>query len=612
MSNNLDRYKRRTFQIVFILIGSIFLIKLFYIQVLDPSYAINALNNVRQEVIKHPSRGLIYDRNGELLVYNDAVYDLMVVPRDVREIDSVEFCQLIGITIEEYSKRLEKARKYSSRKATVFEKNMSSKTYAAFHEKLFSFPGFFVESRTDRRYNFRGAPHVLGYIGEVTDNQIKANPYYRSGDFIGISGIEKSYEEILRGKKGVEFVLVDVFNRKQGKFMDGLYDTLPISGQDLVTGLDAELQAYGEKLLNGKIGSIVAIEPATGEILTLVSTPDYDPNLFVGRERGNNYMKLLNDPRKPLYNRAINAPYPPGSTFKTLQALIGLQEGVITPETRYPCHGGYHMGSLKVGCHAHASGLDLRQSIQQSCNAYYCNVFRNIVDMRKYPKTADGFRNWYNHVQSFGIGTQLETDLANVGTGWLPAVEKYDRIYGAGRWKSSTVISLAIGQGEVGLTPLQLANMCAAIANRGYWITPHVIRGIGTERVIPEKYKEKHQTTIDPKHFIPVIEGMRMVMVSGTGRWSNIDSLDMCGKTGTAQNPHGKDHSVFICFAPMDNPKIAIAVTVENGGFGATWAGPIACLMVEKYLTRREISSKPAMEEKMMKGVLVEEMENTQ
>lgn len=612
MSGNLDRYKRRTFQIVFVLIGSIFLIKLFYIQVLDPTYAVNALNNVRQEVVKHPSRGLIYDRNGKLLVYNDAVYDVMVVPRDVGDIDSVELCNILGITLEDYTKRLSKARRYSSRKPSVFEKNMTSRTYAALHEKLFSFPGFFVESRTDRRYEFRGAPHVLGYIGEVTPKQTEANPYYRSGDFIGISGIEKAYEEILRGKKGVEYVLVDVFNRKQGKFMDGKYDTMPISGQDLTTGLDVELQEYGEKLLNGKIGSIVAIEPATGEILAMVSTPDYDPNLFVGRERGNNYMKLLNDPRKPLYNRAIKAPYPPGSTFKTLQGLIGLQEGVITPASRFPCHGGYHLGSLKVGCHAHASGLDLRQSIQQSCNAYYCHVFRNVVDMRKFPTTAAGFDNWYKHVQSFGIGTVLETDLASVGKGWLPSVEKYNRIYGEGRWKSSTIISLSIGQGEVGLTPLQLANMCAAIANRGFWITPHVIKGIGADRTIPEKYTEKHRTTIEPRYFQPVIEGMRMVMTSGTGRWANIDSLDMCGKTGTAQNPHGKDHSVFICFAPMDNPKIAIAVTVENGGFGATWAGPIACLMVEKYLTRREVSSKPAMEEKMLNGVLVKESETTQ
>jgi penicillin-binding protein 2 len=440
----------------------------------------------------------------------------------------------------------------------------------------------------------------MGYIGEVTDRDIeRSGDYYRMGDYIGISGVERTYEEVLRGKKGVKYILVDSKNRTQGLYKDGDFDTPAVAGQNIMLSIDEDLQALGESLMQNKIGSVVAIEPHSGEILSIVSSPSYDPNLFVGRERGNHYMELLRDPLKPLFNRPLAAPYPPGSIFKVIMSLVGQQEGVLNPSTTYACHRGY----LFVGCHPHNSPLQLRGAIAVSCNAYFCQVYRSIVNNPHHRHVEDAYNIFYKDVASFGLGKRLGVDMFGEGSGFLPPATYYDKIYGRYRWQALTTISLGIGQGELGITPLQMANATAAVANRGYYITPHIVKQVNGQPNPNPEYQSKHWTTVDTAYFPIVIDGMQDVVEHGTAYVAKIPGIAICGKTGTAQNPHGKDHSVFFAFAPKENPKIAIAVIVENAGFGATWAAPIASLMIEQYLTGKHDTRKYLLE-RMLKGNL--------
>ncbi len=570
----------------FLVIGFIYLIRLFYIQVIDRSYTLSANNNVLRYVTQFPARGLIYDRNGKLLVYNEAVYDLMVIPRQVKDVDTAEICRLLGITAEGYHERMKKARDYSPMLASAFEKQISKETYGYIEEKLYRFRGFFVQPRTLRKYPMSIGAHLLGYIGEVTPVQVGKSDYYKQGDYIGISGIERAYEKELRGIKGLKIRMVDVFNRDVGSFENGRYDTSAVMGGDLYTGIDADLQQYGEKLMANKRGSIVAIDPATGEILCFLSSPGYDPNLLVGRVRGKNYGILNNDPIKPLLNRAIMGQYPPGSTFKMANDMVGLQMGVITKNTRYSCQGP---GSSPIKCtHNHVSPLDVYMAIQQSCNPFHWQVFRAIMSDPNYENTKQRYDVWRKHLMSMGFGRLLNTDLAFELKGNLPPSEVFDKIYGTGSWTSMTIRSLSIGQGEILATPLQLVNYATLVANRGFFYPPHVVRSVGNEKNKTKYSSQKNISSINLEYIDVVRQGMMEVFAGdhGTARAFKLDSITMAGKTGTADNPHGKPHSNFIAFAPVDNPKIAICVIVENAGFGSTYAAPIATLMIEKYITR--------------------------
>lgn len=599
------QYSDRKFVIggIIILVSFIFIIRIFYLQIIDDSYKMSSENNSQRQVTQYPARGVITDRKNKILVYNEAAYDLMIIPRQLKPFDTIDFCNVLEISREQVRTIISETKNYSRYKPSVFLKQLSPETYAVLQEKLYKFPGFFVQARTLRKYPLRIAAHLLGYIGEVDEAKTLEDSYYKSGDYVGISGIEKSYEEKLRGTKGVSIFLVDVHNRIKGSYKNGKYDTLPIPGLNIETSLDADLQAYGEKLMQNKTGSIVAIEPSTGEILTLVSSPTYDPNLLVGRVRAVNYQKLSEDSIKPLFNRALMAKYPPGSTFKLINGMIALQEGVITPRTTFSCSLGYHAGGLTVDCHRHPSPLDYLGSIQNSCNAYYCNTFRLILDDPLFNSVSKSFSNWRNHVVSFGFGSRLGCDLLNELPGFIPDVTYYDRYFGKNRWKSLTVISLAIGQGELGITPLQMANLTATIANRGYYYIPHIIKKVEGQESIDNKFTTKHYTTIDKEYFELVIEGMEKVVTGGTARVAFMDSIAICGKTGTAQNPQGDCHSIFIAFAPKINPRIAMAVYVENGGYGSYWAAPIARLMIEKYLN--DSISRPDLEERMFNGNLI-------
>jgi len=584
----MDKYAVRQyiFGAICILIGLAYISRLFFIQVVDKSYILSSFNNSSRYVVKHPARGLIYDRNGKLIVYNEAAYDLMVIPKQIGEFDTATLEKILSISHEDLLKKLEKAKKYSYRRPSEFVTQLSSETYSYLQERLHRFPGFFVHSRTLRKYPYGTAAHVLGYVGEVGKSQIKKDPYYKQGDYIGITGIENVYERELRGKKGGQYFEVDVYGRIKKTLADGKYDTSAVSGKKIISTIDIDLQGYGEQLMANKIGSVVAIEPKTGEILCMVTTPSYDPNMMVGRAYGKNYNLLKDSLGKPLLNHALGY-YPPGSTFKPINALIGMQEKIVNQWSRFGCNMGFRAGGLHVGCHSHVSPLDLPHSIMHSCNAYYCNVFRNLIDNPKYGNRKTAYNIWRNHVLSFGFGGLLHSDVYDDKTGSVPKPEYYDKIYGENRWKGLTVISLSIGQGELSMTPLQIANATAVIANRGFYRIPHLVKDIGGAD-IPPKFKSKQFASIDTALFTPVIEGMDMVVQGGPGataRFSKIEGIVMCGKTGTAENPHGKDHSIFVAFAPKDDPKIAIAVYVENAGYGSTWAAPIASLMVEKYLT---------------------------
>lgn len=596
--------RRYVITAIFIAVGLIFILRLFYVQVLNDSYKLSANNNVLRYMTEFPARGLVYDRDGVLLVYNEAAYDLMVTPRQVKDIDTLGLCNTIGITKEQFIKKMKIVRAYSPYKESIFEKQLSKETYAALQEKLYKFKGFFVQARTLRKYPQEIAAHTLGYVGEVSENTTKKNPYYKSGDYIGVSGLEKSYEQELCGKKGLKIIMVDVFNRPKGRFKEGLYDTLAVSGENLISSLSAKLQKYGEQLMQNKTGAIVAIDPSTGEILAAVSGPSYNPNLLVGRERTKNYGRLFSDPNLPLFNRSLMAYYPPGSTFKLLNGLIGEQEQVTFRETRYPCARGYPVMGGKPKCHPHPSPMDLPGAVSTSCNSYFCYVFRSIVDNRsKYANIEQGFEAWREYVLSFGVGKLIHSDLPQELKGNVPTVKYYNKYFGKNGWKSSTIVSLSIGQGELGVTPLQMANIICSIANKGYYYTPHIIKGIGKSKQPKPEYKIKNYTKVAPQYFDAIIDGMQGAVDHGTSTSARLKDIVVCGKTGTAQNPHGKDHSVFVAFAPRDNPKIAIAILVENGGWGATWAVPIGGLMIEKYL--RDSITKPELEKRMMDGIVL-------
>lgn len=575
-----------------VLASLVLVIRLFIIQVVKDTYRLSADNNVLRYVTQYPARGLIYDRKGKLIVSNQAAYDIMVIPsQTVKMTDTTEFCSLLDISNDIFRKQMKAAINYSRRAPSVFLKQISDETYARFQEKMFLYPGFYVQPRTLRRYTRPVAAHILGYVSEVDDGIIRKNPYYKPGDYIGKSGIEESYESELRGQKGVKIFMVDVFSRIKGSYADGNNDTMAVQGSDIVSSIDLDLQEYGELLMRNKRGSIVAIEPSTGEVLALVSAPGYDPGLLVGRVRSENFSRLQSDTAiLPLFNRALMASYPPGSTFKPINGLIGLQEGVITAETTFGCNYGY----LFVGCHGHASPLDLVNAVANSCNSYFCQTYRRVLENKKYSSVSEAFSKWKEYLDEFGFGARLGTDFVNELTGFIPSPSYYDRYHGKDRWKALTVISMAIGQGEIGTTPLQMANMTAAIANRGYYYTPHIVKGVGKEGQLNQRFKTKHQISIDSANFETIISGMEGA-VSGvpgaTARVAALKDIIVCGKTGTAQNPHGDDHSVFIAFAPKDNPKIAIAVYVENAGFGSTSAAPVASLMMEKYI-RGSISNK--------------------
>lgn len=584
---------RKAFLPIVIIITSLtLLIRLFYLQVIVPSVSEDIGNDVAiEKMYDYPQRGNIYDRKGKLLVSNQLAYDVMIIPREVKPLDTLEFCELLSIDKQEFIQRFEKAKKYSTIKPSVFVNQLSKEEYAPLQEKLRKYEGFYVQKRSLRHYTTHSGGNILGYISEVNDWELKNNPYYLAGELIGRQGVERQYEDFLRGKKGVRYFQKDKHNRVIGSYKEGIFDTLPVAGQTLQLTIDETLQEYGERLMQNKRGGIVAIEPKTGEILALISAPSYDPNLLVGRKRSENYNKLYQDSlAKPLYDRALLAEYPPGSTFKTLTALIGLQEEVFTPETIVPCSGGYHYGSRTMKCHAHSAPFDMLHGIATSCNAYFAHEYRKVVE--KYPTAAQGLDAWSNHLKSFGLGQFLGSDFPTGRKGYIPDSNFYNRQYGEKRWGATYNISNGIGQGEILVTPLQLANVVAAIANRGYFYTPHIVKKINGKKTPFTEFTQPKQTTIDSKHFDTIIKGMNMAYTSGTARGTQIDSISVAAKTGTAENYirlNGKrmqltDHSIFAAFAPLEDPKIAIVVFVENGYFGARIAGPITSLMIEHYL----------------------------
>jgi len=571
---------------IFITIILLLIAKLFYIQIIDDHYSLYATKNVLRPIKQYPARGPILDRNGKVLVQNEAFYDIMVIPRQVKPFDTLEFCKLLNIDKTEFDKRFEKAIKYSPNLASIFEKQLTAEAYASFQERLSEFPGFFSTTRYLRTYPDSTAAQFLGYIGEVTQRDIdRGSGHYQSGDYIGVTGVEKAYEDVLRGTVGVKNVVVNSHNVPQGSYENGRFDTAARAGQRLISSLDIRIQKLGEQLMHNKVGSIVAIEPSTGEILAFVSSPTYDPNLMVGRERGNNVAKMYKDPYTPLLIRPIQAYYPPGSSFKPLSALIALQEHIITPQTSYVCHAAYPAGGHIVHCDEVHGLCDLARGIAESCNTYFCSVFEKLLNVNGPKNTDTTFVDWRKNVSKFGFGSRLDVDLPNEGKGNLPTAQHYNKVFGANHWRSSTIISLAIGQGELESTPLQMANIECTIANHGFYYKPHLIKGIGDKDIIKPEYTQKNYVGIDGQYFEPVIDGMQQVVESGTARSSKIPGIVMCGKTGTAQNNHGKNHSIFVAFAPRENPKIAIAVVVENGGQGAWYAAPIASYIVEKYLT---------------------------
>jgi penicillin-binding protein 2 len=589
--------------ILMLAVGFIFIARLFYLQVLDQSYLLSAESNVLRHNIIYPNRGLVYDRDGKLLVYDEAAYDLMVVPGQVQELDTTEFCHLLNISDSTFKARLKKAKGYSYYKPSTFVAQITKEEYGFLEEKLYKYPGFFVQSRSLRKYPLPIAAHLLGYIGEVDNRDMDQDPYYRMGDYIGKSGLERFYEKELRGSKGVQIVMVDVHNREQGSYRNGRYDTVAVPGENLYLSLDANLQGYGELLMQNKIGSIVAIDPRSGEILAFVTSPTYNPNLLVGRVRGDNFSNLSQDSLKPLLNRAIMGTYPPGSTFKMVNALVGLQEGVLHEYTSYSCYGP---ASSPIRCtHDHISPLELQEAIEQSCNPYFWNVYKSIINNSQYPSVVEAFNAWRGHVTSIGFGQKFNTDIPFEQSGNIPTALMYDKIYQPGHWNALTIRSLAIGQGEILITPLQLANLSVVIANRGFYYPPHLVRAVGMPDAPIEAYRQKYLTTIEPQHFAVVQEAMLEVFEGehGTARWAKLEGVEICGKTGTVQNPHGKDHSMFIAFAPKEDPKIAMSVIVENSGYGSTWAAPIASLLIEKYLN--DTISRPHVEKRILEGDLI-------
>ena len=600
MANDVN-FSQRKFVIggVVVFVIFIYIIRLFSLQLMSDDYKKNADSNAFRKDIQYPSRGLILDRKGRLMVYNEPSYNIMVVMNDQRGIDTVDFCETMNMTVNEYKAKMEEIknkRNYSRYTPQLFMSQIPAEEFSIFREKLFRFKGFSVEKRANRHYAASIAAHILGDVGEVNENDIKEDNYYQSGDNIGKLGVERSYEKQLRGEKGMRIMLRDVHGRTQGHYQDGKYDKAPVPGKNVTLSIDMDLQALAERLLKGKLGAIVAIEPSTGEILCMASSPTYDPHIMVGRDRGKSHRKLSTDPMKPLLNRAIMGTYPPGSTFKITQALLGLHEGIITPDIQFPCSHGFNYKGLHLGCHGHASPIALVPAIATSCNAYFCwNLYRMFGNRAKYPTVQDAMTRWKDHLVAMGFGYPLGVDLPGEKRGMIPNAEYYDK-HIRGKWNGLTVISISIGQGEVTATPLQIANLAATVANRGHYYVPHVVHSIQNEQLDPLYLTPKH-TMVDPKWYDYAVQGMRNAVLGGTCRRANLPGIEVCGKTGTAQN-RGQDHSAFMGFAPMNDPKIAVAVYVENGGFGAVYGVPLGALIMEQYLNGKlsESSEKSAAE----------------
>jgi penicillin-binding protein 2 len=585
---------------VIFFVSAVLLIKLFMIQVVDDSFMKRAENNAIQRVVDHPYRGLVYDRNGKLMVFNNPIFDLMVVPREFTLTDTVRFCTLFNVSKEELIEGYNAAKNYSRVKPSPLIKQISNADFARIQDFLVDYPGLFIMTRSVRAYPTPTASHALGYIGEISATQLERDSlgYYDQGDYVGLSGLERYYEEELRGTKGVKYKMVNVRGVDKGPFKEGEYDTISVAGKNITSTIDLELQRYGELLMNGKTGSVVAIEPKTGEILAMISAPFYDPNQLTGAAFGKTFQKLNVDASKPLFNRPIMATYPPGSIFKIVQSLIGLQEGVLTPETTFSCNRSL------VACHNHPSPVDLFGAIRNSCNPYYHQAFRQIINREvssnTFKDTEIGLNAWREKVLKFGLGSPLGVDMSGEKGGDIPSSALYDRIYGSGRWKYSTIYSLSIGQGEMQVTPLQMANLAAIFANKGYYYTPHLVKEMdGDPKKIPAKFQQRHEVGVDARHFNLIQDAMAEALY-GTANRAVIEDLVIAGKTGTAQNPHGEDHSVFIAFAPKEDPKIAIAVYVENAGWGGRAAASTASLMIEKYIKGK--ITRPELQEYVLAG----------
>lgn len=617
-ANNKYELENRKYVLIVsvLLVLLIFIIRLFSLQILNNDYKAWADSNAFLKRTIYPARGIIYDRNGKLLVYNQPTYDVMIIMREVQEFDTLDFCNIVGITKDQFLNRIKDVKNkrlnpgYSSYVPQVFISQLSAQECGVLQEKLYKFPGFYIQNRTIREYNYPNAALLLGDLGEVSVSDLKADDYYVRGDYSGRSGIEKSYEKELRGIKGMEILLRDAHGRIKGKYEEGKHDLPPISGKNLTLSIDMDLQAYGEKLMQNKLGGIVMIEPSTGEVLCMVSSPTFDPNLLVGRLRGKHHSELEKDPLKPLFNRPLMAQYPPGSTFKPTQGLIFLQEGVITPETRFTCAHGYTFRGGKPACHGHPSPINLTGAISTSCNSFFPWGLHYMLDDRKYYKSVqEAFDVWKDYMVSMGYGYKLGIDLPGEKRGYIPNSKVYDKIY-RGRWNSSTIISIAIGQGEILATPLQICNLAATVANQGYFITPHVVKDIQGSS-LDSIYTEKRYTGVDTKYYSYIAQGMRGAVAGSdygaTCRGANLPDIEVCGKTGTAENPHGKDHSIFMGYAPYKEPKVAIAVFVENAGFGATYAVPIGRLMIEKYLRGNILPESESIEEYIVNSVILPE-----
>ena len=594
-----------------LIMAGILIAKIFYIQIIDDRYKIDASNNSMVYDIIYPTRGVIYDRNGKIIVGNKVAYDILVTPKEVTEFDTLLLASVLEVEPDFIRSKMAEYRKNRRRigyQSVIMMKQLSAEKYMKFSEIQYKFPGFRGQVRSIRDYPFNAGGNLLGYVSEVDQSYISRHPgEYRPGDYAGKTGLEAAREADLKGEKGYHIYLRNSHNQIQTRYKDGEMDKEAIPGKDIVTTIDADLQQYGQLLMQNKVGSLVAIEPSTGEILTMVSSPGIDVEMLA--DIGKHYKEIVSDPHKPMFNRAVQAPYPPGSVFKLVNGLIGLEEGVLKPEYTYPCNKGYYFGKHKLGCHAHRSPLDLEDAIMMSCNGYFCYVMRNILENRKYGSQAEALDKWHDYVSSFGFGHKLGSDFPAELGGTIPTSNYYNKIYGKGGWKFTTVISISIGQGEIGVTPLQIANMCATVANRGYYYIPHIVKDSDSLR-IDDKFRERQYTMVDTTNFKKVIKGMWKAVNSGFGSGGTasiaaVEGLDICGKTGTAQNPRGADNSVFICFAPMDNPKIAVAAYVENAGFGATWSAPIASLLVEKYLTGTISEDRKPLEERMLNGDLM-------
>ena len=584
--------------------------QLFRLQLLDNSFKISAENNALLYQTRHPARGLILDRNGKVLVGNKNTYDIMVTPRFVRPFDTLELCRILELDPQYVRNKFHEYRMYRSRignRTVTFLSQVSQEQYSRFIEAAHKFPEFRGVPRTTRMYPYNAGGNLLGYVTEVDRDFLEKHPDYSSGDYTGRTGLEETCEPMLRGEKGYSIYLRDASNRIQSSYRNGEFDKPAVPGQDVVSTIDAELQNYGEELMRNKVGSVIAIEPSTGEILSMISSPGIDVSVL--GEINKYYKEIAADPFTPMFNRAVMSPQPPGSVFKLVNGLIGLQEGVVSTDTEFPCRDGFHARGISVGCHSHKSPVDFTEAIMVSCNSYFCYLFKDILENPVYGSEAAAMDRWAEYVRSFGFGTRLGSDFPSEITGFVPTSSTYDRVYGKGGWKALSVISLSIGQGELGCTPLHLANLAATIANRGWYRIPHIVRGHGSD-TLDNRFSEKHYTLVDTSHFEKVIEGMYMAVnapagYGATARVAAVNGRDICGKTGTAENPHGDEHAVFVCFAPRENPRIAIAVYIENAGFGATWAAPVASLMVEKYLNGEIASNRRWLEQRMLDANLL-------